>query len=207
MNNTEANLDLTDAPRDRERLKADIAIIDLPSVKDIPGQEHVRPMPAGEMADTTISSADEEGVGVLDDWDEGEADDDDDTEGDDGIDIDEEVVIGEDEMTIGDEDLQMDDADSQDDDDEDEDGDSDVTAMEKEMLANAASFTPTEEELSLSAASPDATDEEGVLLNEVDVVGEKFGGSLDVPGSELDDADEKIGDEDEENNLYSPAQQ
>jgi hypothetical protein len=28
-------------------------------------------------------------------------------------------------------------------------------------------------------------------------------GGLDVPGSELDDADEKIGGEDEENNYYS----
>lgn len=31
------------------------------------------------------------------------------------------------------------------------------------------------------------------------------GGDLDVPGSELDDAQEKIGSEDEENNLYSNA--
>jgi hypothetical protein len=29
------------------------------------------------------------------------------------------------------------------------------------------------------------------------------GGDLDVPGSELDDEDEKIGSEDEENNYYS----
>jgi hypothetical protein len=29
------------------------------------------------------------------------------------------------------------------------------------------------------------------------------GDDLDVPGSELDDADEKIGEEDEENNYYS----
>jgi hypothetical protein len=29
------------------------------------------------------------------------------------------------------------------------------------------------------------------------------GRALDVPGSELDDADEEIGDEDEENNYYS----
>jgi hypothetical protein len=31
----------------------------------------------------------------------------------------------------------------------------------------------------------------------------KIGDDLDVPGSELDDADEKIGEEDEENNYYS----
>lgn len=31
----------------------------------------------------------------------------------------------------------------------------------------------------------------------------KIGDDLDVPGSELDDADEEIGEEDEENNYYS----
>ncbi len=31
----------------------------------------------------------------------------------------------------------------------------------------------------------------------------KEGDDLDVPGSELDDADEAIGEEDEENNYYS----
>ena len=30
-----------------------------------------------------------------------------------------------------------------------------------------------------------------------------IGDDLDVPGSELDDADEEVGDEDEENNYYS----
>lgn len=32
---------------------------------------------------------------------------------------------------------------------------------------------------------------------------DKMGGDLDVPGSELDDQQEKIGSEDEENNYYS----
>ena len=36
-------------------------IIDMPEVKDIPGQEHVRPPKMNEMADTTASSDDEEG--------------------------------------------------------------------------------------------------------------------------------------------------
>ena len=53
--------DLRDSKKDREAMKEPKEItIDLPEVKDIPGQEHVRPLPAGEMADTTISSADEE---------------------------------------------------------------------------------------------------------------------------------------------------
>lgn len=39
--------------------------IDLPEVKDIPGQENVRPPKLGELSDTTASSADEEGDDVL----------------------------------------------------------------------------------------------------------------------------------------------
>jgi hypothetical protein len=41
--------------------------IDMPEVKDIPGQEHVRPPRMREMEDTTASSAGEEGEGILDD--------------------------------------------------------------------------------------------------------------------------------------------
>ena len=53
--------DLPDSPRDRERLQPEETTIDLPDVSDIPGQENVTVPPLGEMADTTISSADEEG--------------------------------------------------------------------------------------------------------------------------------------------------
>jgi hypothetical protein len=38
--------------------------MDLPEVKDIPGQEHVRPPRLGEARDTTASSADEEGDNI-----------------------------------------------------------------------------------------------------------------------------------------------
>lgn len=37
----------------------------LPEVQDIPGQEHILPPRLGEMADTTASSADEEGEEIL----------------------------------------------------------------------------------------------------------------------------------------------
>lgn len=57
--------DLPDSPEDREKLKSEETIIDLPDVKDIPGQEFVNVPAIGEMADTTISSADEEGEGVF----------------------------------------------------------------------------------------------------------------------------------------------
>jgi len=40
-------------------------IIDLPEVKDIPGQEHIKPPHMREMMDSTASSADEEGEGLL----------------------------------------------------------------------------------------------------------------------------------------------
>lgn len=45
--------------------KKDKNSIDLPEVKDIPGQENVKPPRLGELADTTASSDDEEGDDVL----------------------------------------------------------------------------------------------------------------------------------------------
>ena len=53
--------DLPDSPEDKEKLQAEETVIDLPDVKDIPGQEFVHVPSVGEMADTTASSADEEG--------------------------------------------------------------------------------------------------------------------------------------------------
>lgn len=58
--------DLPDSPQDREKLKTEETTIDLPDVKDIPGQEFVNVPNVGEMADTTAASDDEEGVGVFD---------------------------------------------------------------------------------------------------------------------------------------------
>ena len=66
-NDNPRNTDITDSPQDREKLKPDEATLDLPEVRDIPGQEHIHVPPLGELADTTISSADEEGAGLLDD--------------------------------------------------------------------------------------------------------------------------------------------
>lgn len=59
--------DLPDNPHDKERMQSETTILDFPDVEDIPGQENVRPAPLGELADTTISSDDEEGVGIFDD--------------------------------------------------------------------------------------------------------------------------------------------
>lgn len=73
-NEAARNMDLTDSPHDQERLRPDEVTIDLPDVKDIPGQEFIQVPPLGMMADTTISSDDEEGVGLFDDDEEDETD-------------------------------------------------------------------------------------------------------------------------------------
>jgi hypothetical protein len=57
--------DLPDSPEDQEKLQNQETTIDLPDVKDIPGQEFVNVPTIGEMADTTASSADEEGDRVF----------------------------------------------------------------------------------------------------------------------------------------------
>lgn len=58
--------DLAESADDKKHLKPDEGTLDLPDVKDIPGQEHVRPLPARGMQDVTISSSDEEGPEELD---------------------------------------------------------------------------------------------------------------------------------------------
>ena len=65
--NTEKTGDLEDSPKDKEKLKPETAFIDLPEVDDIPGQKNIKPAPMGEMADATISSADEEGDSIFND--------------------------------------------------------------------------------------------------------------------------------------------
>jgi hypothetical protein len=50
---------------------------------------------------------------------------------------------------------------------------------------------------------PKKPNENTIRANEHNEEGDYSGNDLDVPGSELDDADELIGEEDEENNSYS----
>ena len=152
-NNSSSLADLPESKRDEELLKPDEATLDLPDVKDIPGQEHVRPMPAGEMADTTISSADEEGNGLLD------------TEKD--------IVF---------------------------DRNGNVSSSERDLLQRSSESMATLDDEQLNSATLDNIDDEGAQLNERS---DRSGNDLDVPGSEEDDANEKIGEEDEENNSYS----
>jgi len=55
----------------------------------------------------------------------------------------------------------------------------------------------------ISIAGESTENEENSLDITIDSNKEESGDSLDVPGAELDDAQEKIGSEDEENNYYS----
>ena len=59
--------DLPDNENDSKKLEAEETYIDLPDVKDIPGQEFVHAPPLGALGDTTISSDDEEGLSVFGD--------------------------------------------------------------------------------------------------------------------------------------------
>lgn len=157
--------DLTDPERDQERLRPEETTIDLPEVKDIPGQEHVHVPPLGELADVTISSDDEEGVGLLDELNDEEEDDDNNL------------------IRMGTE--------------------ADIPAADRETLERGDDYMPTRDEDSLQRAAMDNTDFEGEPLNEAAFGTERTGSDLDTGGIDEDDANEAIGEEDEENNQYS----
>lgn len=150
--------DLPDSKKDQEKLRTEETFIDLPDVKDIPGQEFVNAPPLGSLGDTTIASADEEGLNVFDKDD------------------------SEDLRRTG--------------------NDSDVSRGERKALEQVA-YMPTQDEDNLQRARMDNTDFQNEPLNERSFGEEKSGKDLDVPGAELDDSNEEIGEEDEENNNYS----
>ena len=145
--------DLPETENDKKQLQPDEATLDLREVKDIPGQDHVRPFVPGEMDDTTISSADEEGNKLLD--------------------TDEDIMA---------------------------DNGTNVTNIERDLLQRSSESMSTADDEQLNLATLDNTDEDGTPLNEKVNMS---GSDLDVPGAEDDDASEKIGEEDEENNAYS----
>ncbi len=137
--------------------------MDMPEVKDIPGQENVTVPRIREMEDTTISSSDEEGDGLLDD------------------------------LNSDDRNISLIDS-------------SDVTSAERKALKQAAGHQPTEETADFKEMVLDERDNDGDLLNEKSIRQDRTGNDLDTPGADLDDADENIGEEDEENNMYSQSQ-
>ena len=153
-----ASEDLPDSPADTEEMKSETVNMDLPDVKDIPGQEHVHEVPLGDLADTTISSDDEEGTGIPGFNDEQD-----------------------DELTS--------------------DTSVNVSKQEKDLLDEAGTAIPDDQQL--KQARLDNEDEDGEPLNEGSLSNSHSGEDLDVPGAEDDDANEQIGEEDEENNDYS----
>lgn len=80
--------------------------------------------------------------------------------------------------------------------------DSNVSDEEKKTLGRTFNDMPGDDE-NLREAALDNRDDEGVLLNEESFKNNISASDLDIPGDELDDADENIGEEDEENNDYS----
>jgi hypothetical protein len=151
--------DQIDSPHDREELEKETVKVTLPDVNEIPGQEDFVPAPLGELADTTISSADEEGENIYDE------------------NIDKEILERE---------------------------DSNVSQTEKDDLRKSANDMPGDDQ-NLRRAALDSTDDDGTPLNEESFKKNVTGADLDVPGAQQDDANEKIGEEDEENNEYSIA--
>ena len=144
--------DLKDSKKDERKMQPEETTLDLPDVKDIPGQEHVRPPEINEFADVTIASDDEEGKGIFED----------------------------DEIEMN--------------------SDTNVSAVEKDMLRKSSAGRTSKDEKQLLDAKLDEVDNEGDPLNEGNDLAAQ---DLDVPGSEEDDANEEIGEEDEENNAYS----
>ncbi|MGN6541359.1 MAG: hypothetical protein ACTHKY_11175 [Ginsengibacter sp.] len=151
--------DQIDSPHDREELEKETVDVGIPNVNEIPGQEDFVPAPLGELADTTISSADEEGDDIYEE------------------NIDEEILESE---------------------------DSNVSQTEKDDLRKSANDMPGDDQ-NLRRAALDNTDDDGTPLNEESFKTNVTGTDLDVPGAQQDDANEKIGEEDEENNEYSIA--
>lgn len=201
MASSKFNKDLTDSKKDRQKLQQEEAILDLPDVKDIPGQENIKVPDLKEMADTTIASGDEEGIGLFEDENGDDA-------GSERIGAAEEIseddlIINEDNAEAELDEEDKDEFEEQDDlniTDDSADEDSDVTEDEKIALERSATDMDTKDNENLYRSELDNTDLEGEKLNEAEDVSGK---DLDVPGAEEDDADEEIGEEDEENNEYS----
>lgn len=85
------------------------------------------------------------------------------------------------------------------------DTDSNITPAERTLLDDSIDNSLTKDNFNLKRSALDNTDEDGEPLNEGSMADDLSGEDLDVPGSEDDDANEAIGEEDEENNSYSQA--
>ena len=194
------NTDLPDSEKDKAKLQPEETTIDLPDVKDIPGQENIHVPELREMADTTISSDDEEGVSIFDE--------DDANYSSERLPVGEELT--EEDLIIGDEEELEGDLDEKDNSNKNEDDDLDIT---DDSVSEESDVSPAEIEALERTENMDTQDNENLFraeLDDEDFEGEKLneaedfsGDDLDVPGEEEDDANEEIGEEDEENNAYS----
>ncbi|MCF3111190.1 hypothetical protein LL912_20545 [Niabella sp. CC-SYL272] len=180
MDTNKNEQDLRDTEADKEKLKPDEGTLDLPEVKDIPGQEHIHPPDLREMADTTIASDDEEGVGIFD------TDNERLVRGNLPVEDPETALPPEPDFEAG---------------SGDEADDAGITGDEiTQEEIDALDQTGSVDDESQRRARPDNSDTEGDPLNENI---ENSGEDLDIPGEELDDEEEEKGEEDEENNVYS----
>lgn len=85
------------------------------------------------------------------------------------------------------------------------DTETDISPVERSLLDESIENSMTQDSINLSRAKLDNTDDDGTPLNEKSSADDMSGEDLDVPGSEADDENEEIGEEDEENNNYSQA--
>ncbi|MBS1762013.1 MAG: hypothetical protein JSR00_04000 [Bacteroidetes bacterium] len=80
-----------------------------------------------------------------------------------------------------------------------------ISKLERDLIDDSQTNQPSVDNNNLRESQLDLRDEDGTLLNENSGGRNYSGDDLDVPGASLDDAEEAIGEEDEENNSYSDA--
>ena len=82
----------------------------------------------------------------------------------------------------------------------------DISPTERAMLDETLyNDSLSDDDNRLKNSQLDNTDNDGEPLNEESSADDVTGSDLDIPGAEDDDADEAIGEEDEENNGFSVA--
>ena len=82
----------------------------------------------------------------------------------------------------------------------------DITPAERAMLDETLyNDSLSDDDNRLKNSQLDNTDNDGEPLNEESSADDVTGNDLDIPGAEDDNADEAIGEEDEENNGFSMA--
>ena len=82
---------------------------------------------------------------------------------------------------------------------------SSISPEERAMLDDSFINSISRDNENLRKSSLDSTDMEGLPLNENSFLDDFTGEGLDIPGAELDNLNEDIGEEDAENNGYSQA--